>query len=176
MDQGGGCIPKEKLAAIIELTGEFPEKGTGFSATKDGQQYELQLGNQMRVMEQAQKCRFYMDVTRILFENAHGHNWRVLQHGITGAIKMVSERFIEMLDESSVDQNNGHTLPVGPLSGELPGAFWYNNITAIYIMPRSEDDCGKLVGHLERIKICEVENSERTDVPETEEEEETEET
>lgn len=133
----------------------------------------MQLENQMHVMEEASRCKYYMDITRILFENAHGNHWRVLQHKTTGAIKMISERFIEMIDESSVDQNNGHTLPEGPLSGSLPGVFWKNNIMALYVTPRSEDGYKNLISYLEGIEINEVENNERTDVPETEEEEET---
>lgn len=171
----GGCIPKEKLAAIIELIGDLPETGTGFSATKDGQQYELQLENQMHVMEEAKKCMFNMDVTKILLENIHGNHWRVLQHRLTRKIRMISERFIEMIDESSVDQNNGHTMPEGSVCGNLPGVFWSNNIMAMYVMPRSEDGIKNLISHLETIDINEVENNEWTDVSETETEEEKEE-
>ena len=33
-----GWIPKKELASIIELTGEMPEPGQGFKATKEGNQ------------------------------------------------------------------------------------------------------------------------------------------
>lgn len=168
-----GQIPKEKLAAIIEFVGEIPEDETGFCATKDGQQYELQLEDQMHVMVEAMKCKCAMEITTLLFENTHGNKWRVLQNPETGQIKMINERFIEMIDMKSVDQENGHTFPEGPLVGNTEGVFWMNNIMALYVMPRREDGYENLIRFLESIEINKVENNEWINVPEENVEEET---
>lgn len=173
---GGGCIPKEKLAAIIEIIGELPELGEAFSAGDDGQQYEFPWNDTYNVIKNAEDCTYKMNVTKIIMMSKQGSPWRVLQHQYTGAIQMIHERFIQMIDDKEVDEKNGHTKTEGPLSGKMPGVFWKNNIMALYVMPRREDDAAELVKFLEGIDINEVMSGERTDVSEDTRKEETEET
>lgn len=150
-----GHIPKEKLAAIIELIGELPEAGIAFSVTSDGQQYELQWNDLYSAMENATNCDCEMDITKIMIENKHGTVTRVLQRPGIGAICMINEKFISMIDNGAVDDRNGHTQAEGPLCGPYPGVFWMNNVMALHVLPIVDDDLYKLVKYLEGININE---------------------
>lgn len=78
-----GEIPKEKLAAIIELIGELPEEGVFFRAEKDGQQYEFAWGEENDVLGNAERCGMHAEVTGMILEIGDTHA-RVLQINETG--------------------------------------------------------------------------------------------
>lgn len=146
-------IPKEKLAAIIELVGEIPEQGVAYRATKDGQQYELEWNEFYETMENAKKCDRELEVTRMIIEGKQDADSRVLQDPDTGKIRLINEAFIRMLDNSKVESKKGHTEAVGPVCSRMPGAFWYNNIMALHVMERTDDASMRLIEFLEGIDI-----------------------
>lgn len=139
--------------------------GEAFTADGNGQQYELPWSETFNVIKNAEKCMFNMNVTKVVVMSGRDNPWRVLQHQHTGAIRMISERFIQMIDDKEVDERNGHTKAEGPLSGKMQGVFWKNNVMALYVMPRMEDDVEGLIRFLEGIDINGVMTS-GDDVPE----------
>lgn len=171
-----GQIPKEKLAAIIELVGELPEPGEAYRATKDGQQYELQWTDLYDAMENAKKCQYEMDITRVIIEGKVDADSRILQHSETGVIQLIDEKIIQMISNKEVDAKKGHTEVIGPVCGRLPGVFWYNNTMALYVMPRTDDISIRLIRFLEGIDINAESKNTWPDVPENTHEEEAEET
>lgn len=148
-----GHIPKEKLAAIIELIGGIPLEGENMQIDKSGEQYELQGNDLYNVIENAQSCTESLEVTDIIIEFPHGGQARALQHKETGFIRLVSEQFIKMIDNKEVNEREGHSKYEGPFTGRLPGIFWRNNIMALYVMPFSEDGYIKLIHYLENYDL-----------------------
>lgn len=148
-----GQIPKEKLAAIIELIGELPESGMAFSATSDGQQYELPWNDYYDAMANAERCGQEIEVTKVMIETKQRTVCRALQSPETGAVCLINEKFIQMLDNGAVDDRNGHTEAEGPLGGNSPGVFWKNNVMALHVWPISDDDLHPLIEYLEAINI-----------------------
>lgn len=152
-----GCIPKKELASIIELTGEMPEAGQGFRATKAGNQYELPWNEVYMVMDNAEKCDAGMDITPLILKYKDGVQARILQSPENGTIVLINEKFIDMIDNTVVDYESGETQAEGPMiSGRIQGIFWKNNTMALHVYPRTDDENKKLLGYLEAFDIMDA--------------------
>lgn len=81
--------PKKELASIIELTGEMPEPGEGFKATKDGNQYELPWREAYAAMTHAMECEEYMEVTPMTLKYKNGQQARILQNPVNKTIVLI---------------------------------------------------------------------------------------
>lgn len=147
-----GGIPKKELAAVIELTGELPDKGSGFNATKTGNQYELQNNPIYRVLENAEECKEKLEVTKLIVET-RGKKGRILQSGLTGEITVVNEQFIDMIDASYMDYENGEAYLSGPMVGKHYGVFWSSNSMAMHVLPRNDEAATGLIKRLEGFRI-----------------------
>lgn len=148
-----GMIPKKELASIIELTGGLPEKGEAFRATKMGNQYEIPWREAYDAMGNAQSCDDAMEITPLILDQAW-HQARILQNTDNGTIVLINERFIDMIDNTVIDYENGETQAEGPLiSGKIQGVFWRNNIMALHVYPREDEENRKLLGFLETFDI-----------------------
>lgn len=151
-----GWIPKKELASIIELTGEMPELGEGFKATKEGNQYELPWHEAYAAMTHAMECEEYMEVTPITLKYKSGQQARILQNPNNGTIALVSERFIDIIDNTVVEYSKGELQAEGPMiSGKMQGAFWRNGTMALHVYPRTDDENKRLIGYLEAFDIIE---------------------
>lgn len=149
-----GCILKKGLASIIELTGELPEPGTGFKATKAGNQYEMQWREEFSAWENANTCDEEVEITPLTLKYASGQQARILQKVKDGQIILVNERFIEMVDNTEVEYEDGETQAVGPLtSRKYLGVFWKNERMALHVYPRTDDENRELIGYLEAFDI-----------------------
>lgn len=149
-----GEIPKKELAAIIELTGELPEKGEGFKATKDGNQYEFQWSDICDTMKNAEECDDKMEITPLTLKYITGEQARILQHKVNGIIVLINEKFLDMIDNTAVKYQEGETQSEGPyIHGKYPGVFWKNNVMALYVMPRKDEENKHLLGYLEAFDI-----------------------
>lgn len=147
-----GQIPKKELAAIIELTGEMPEEGSGFKATETGNQYELQSNPVYKVLKNAQECKEKLEVTKLIVE-ARGAKGRILQSELTGGITVINEQFIDMIDIACMDYENGEAGLEGPLVGKHIGVFWRDNIMALHVFPRNDEAAAGLLKQLETFRI-----------------------
>ncbi len=153
-------IPKKELAAIIELTGELPGIGEGFEATKAGNQYELQWGEEHNAMKMANECEDQIEVTPVTLKYASGVQARILQDPANRSIILVNEKFIEMIDNAVVEYENGEMQAQGPLIGRKTGVYWKNDIMALRVMPRTDDQNAALLGYLEQFNIIKGGNTE----------------
>lgn len=149
-----GWIPKKELASIIELTGEMPEPGEGFKATKEGNQYELPWHEAYAAMTHAMECEENMEVTPVTLKYKNGQQARILQNPVNKTIVLISERFIDIVDNSVVQYNEGEFQAEGPMiSGKMQGVFWRNDTMALHVYPRADDGNKRLIGYLEEFNI-----------------------
>lgn len=148
-----GYIPKKELAAIIELTGEIPEKGAGFTSTKSGNQYEIQEDVLVDVRGIAEACERCVNVTTLSVNTQTGVAERVLQAPDTNRIYLINEKFIEMLDNTRIRHSDGEIEAEGPLLGPLGGVFWKNNMMVLHVLCRESKE-KELVAYLEGIRIA----------------------
>lgn len=150
-----GRIAKKELGAIIELTGELPEPGKGFLSTKGGNQYEIWESVMRDVMGNARNCRQTPDVTKVLIRTEQGTLARVLQDHDMGKITLLNEAFINLIDERAVEQSE--SFPVGPMTGDAEGVYWFNDIMAFMALPVDLEysKTEKLIGNLEKFPIQE---------------------
>lgn len=149
-----GCISKKGLASIIELTGELPKPGTGFEATKAGNQYEMQWRGEFSAWENANACDEMVEITPLILKYSSGQQARILQKAKDGRIVLVNERLVEMIDNTEVEYEDGETQAVGPLmSRKYPGVFWKNERMALHAYPRTDDENKNLIGYLEAFDI-----------------------
>lgn len=149
-----GCIPKKGLASIIELTGELPEPGEAFKATKEGNQYEVPWNEMYNAMGNAEECKEHVDITPLTLKYRTGQQARILQNPSNNTIILINERFIDIIDNTAVEYSNGEIQAEGPMiSGRMQGVFWKNNIMALYVCPRTNDENKRLIKYLEAFDI-----------------------
>ena len=149
-----GWIPKKELASIIELTGEMPEPGEGFKATKAGNQYELPWHEAYAAMTHAMECEEYMEVTPMTLKYKNGQQARILQNPANKTIVLISERFIDIIDNTVVEYDKEEFQAEGPMiSGKMQGVFWRNDTMALHVYPRTDDGNKRLIGYLEAFDI-----------------------
>ena len=149
-----GWIPKKELASIIELTGEMPEPGEGFKATKAGNQYELPWHEAYAAMTHAMECEEYMEVTPMTLKYKNGQQARILQNPVNKTIVLIGERFIDIIDNTVVEYDKGEFQAEGPMiSGKMQGIFWRNDTMALHVYPRTDDENKELIRHIEAFYI-----------------------
>lgn len=149
-----GWIPKKELASIIELTGEMPEPGEGFKATKAGNQYELPWHEAYAAMTHAMECEEHMEVTPMTLKYKNGQQARILQNPANKTIVLIGERFIDIIDNTVVEYDKGEFQAEGPMiSGKMQGVFWRNDTMALHVYPRTDDGNKRLIGYLEAFDI-----------------------
>ena len=149
-----GWIPKKELASIIELTGEIPEPGEGFKATKAGNQYELPWREAYAAMTHAMECEEYMEVTPMTLKYKNGQQARILQNPVNKTIVLIGERFIDIIDNTVVEYDKGEFQAEGPMiSGKMQGIFWRNDTMALHVYPRTDDENKELIRHIEAFDI-----------------------
>ena len=149
-----GWIPKKELASIIELTGEMPEPGEGFKATKAGNQYELPWREAYAAMTHAMECEEYMEVTPMTLKYKNGQQARILQNPVNKTIVLIGERFIDIIDNTVVEYDKGEFQAEGPMiSGKMQSIFWRNDTMALHVYPRTDDENKELIRHIEAFDI-----------------------
>lgn len=117
-------IPKELKAAIIELSGDLPEKGEAFETSKDrDNQYEMEMTVE-NIPESANRCDAELQKTQILWD-CH-HLKRVYQKD--NVIVLVPEAACQMIDLSAIDRDAGEFAPVGPMIDQKKphDVYWAN--------------------------------------------------
>lgn len=149
-----GWIPKKELAAIIELTGELPAAGAAFTASKNGNQYELEFLGEKDTMQLAWHCDMELDITPIVLKYDTGQQARVLQRQDNGKIVLINERFMDMINNGVVEYGKGESQAEGPfIHPEKTGIFYRNDTMAMRIMPRIDDKNIRLLEYLEEFDV-----------------------
>lgn len=120
-------IPNQIKAAIIELTGEFPEEGEVFNATKDGNQMQMDVNNRVIVETDPDKMR----ITSILINSSNGKRMRILQDE-EKRIVLIDEEFISMVDNTMINAEEGETSAEGPFYKNNK-INWENNVSRMAV-------------------------------------------
>lgn len=126
-------LTKKEKAAIIELTGDLPEKGEGFSSTKEGNQYEITENRLLRVMEDARETEKWMTQTLLFMKMTGGKIVNILQDPATGKIKMIDQFITSSVSDDAIDDLNGECNLEGPLLGPVGDVIWRNNWMALRV-------------------------------------------
>lgn len=126
-------IPNQIKAAIIELTGEFPEEGEIFNATKDGNQMQMDINNMVTVESNLKKLK----VTRLLIN--YEKQMRMLQDEKSNEIALLDETFVAMIDNKEINAEEGESLAKGPFI-KNKAVYWKNNVSSMkaYVIQPNE--------------------------------------
>jgi hypothetical protein len=164
-------VPKELLAAIIELAGTVPDLGERFNSTKEGNQMEM-----ANLTIRGRDCQTEYMVTDMILVAASGVHQRILQNYGTGKIQAVNEAFIMLIDQGEIDKKAGETEPGGPYLSEYE-AMWENNVMRFKVRTRRDDENREILKKLEEaVDLTPWRmRTQSDDVPEDGDEEETEE-
>lgn len=98
-------LDKKALTAVIELTGEMPEDGEAFKATKEANQYEINEvhWNLIDATEQYEDEEEKLTVTRLVLNKYPcGQTMRILQ-AEDKRVDVLGEGFIQAIDPASMN-------------------------------------------------------------------------
>lgn len=140
-----GKINKENLAAIIEFTGELPKEGTGANISKTGNQGSFVLKD----VDIQNIDTDFVGISRITLTTSQDERVRLLQDD-EGNIYPIYEDILKLIDPSKIDKNLGETLPDGPFIMKDGTIMWRNNIMALKVHPRMDENYKELVDYLEK--------------------------
>ena len=140
-----GKINKENLAAIIEFVGELPREGTGANISRKGNQGSFTLKD---IDIQAIDTDF-VGISRITLTTSQDERVRLLQDD-EGNIYPIYEDVLKLIDPSKIDKNLGETLPDGPFIMKDGTIMWKNNIMALKVYPRRDNNYKDLTDYLEK--------------------------
>ena len=151
-------LDKKELAAVIELTGEMPEDGGAFKATKEANQYEISEvhWNLIDATEQYEDEEEKLTVTRlVLNKHPYGQTMRVLQ-AEDGRVDVLGEGFIQAIDPS-VDEHRLRIRDRGPfINRRFPKqVYWKSEATTLTAFLYDRDDMKEkdLLDYLQNTKI-----------------------
>ena len=145
-------IPKKTLGDIIALTGELPEKGERFRATKEGNQMET--GLPLTVSEEGFENKDMLTVTDLILFGKEGTAQRLLQDELTGNIYAVNNAFIAIVNNALIDEQNGEHRVERPYFNPITGILWKNNVCKMRAAFRSNDEKNiKIMKNLEGVDI-----------------------
>ena len=145
-------IPKKTLGDIIALTGELPEKGEWFRATKEGNQMET--GLPLTVSEEGFENKDMLTITDLILFGKEGTAQRLLQDELTGNIYAVNNAFIAIVNNGLIDEQNGEHRVEIPYFNPITGILWKNNVCKMRAAFRSNDEKNvKIMKNIEGVDI-----------------------
>ena len=150
MDVKREFLPKQILAQIYELAGEFPDVGERFEATKEGNQ--MQMGMSKAVSEEG--FDEMIEVTRILIIGKNEVQQRVLQN-TKGNIYIVNNAFVNIADNSATDLENGEYSVDKPFFNHLKGILWKNNVARFHACWRRDENHERILAELTQVDLTE---------------------
>ena len=118
-------IPKKVKEAVMELTGELPEEGKLFKATKDGNQYEIPENPEWDIHRGLKEADRRYVVTPVVLNDSRYDTFRFLQQAGAGPIRVIKEDFISLIDLAEIDYNHGEDTPAGPYGREDGYQFFW---------------------------------------------------
>ncbi len=150
-----GYITKKELGAIIELTGEMPEAGKGFNATREGNQYEIWEDEERNIMEHAVKCKMFLNVTDLCIRVPYGKAMiRVLQDPEGGTVMLMNEQIVNLIDIRAIGEQED--APVGPamINNESNVCWW--SATMAFTAARYNPSGSKLQNLVDCLKQVDI--------------------
>lgn len=149
MDVRMDFLPKQILACIIELTGEIPEEGERYKATKDGNQQEINL----RMQVDKDGYQEGIEVTKMILIGKQGTHQRILQER-TGGIFIIHNVFVEIADNSALEEERGEYEVIAPLYSKT-GILWMNNVARFHAYWRSDENHERILAELTQLDLTE---------------------
>lgn len=144
-------IPKRTLGDIIALAGELPEPGERFTATKEGNQIELEMP--VEVDDSAFSEHKTLTVTDMLLIGTMGTVQRMLQDEDTGDIYAVNNVFVNIVDNGQIEEDKGEYRVERPYFHKGYGILWQNNVCKLRAHFRSDDKNIKTMKNLKGVDI-----------------------
>ena len=145
-----GFIPKKTLGDLITLVGELPEVGQRYSATKEGLQMEMERN--MRVNDHEFKDET-LTITDVIIVGTQGVHQRLLQDESTGDIYPVNNVFVQIVDNSMIEEDKGEYSVEFPFFHRGYGVLWKNNVCKLRVHFRSDDKNSKILKELRGVDI-----------------------
>lgn len=150
MDVKREFMPKQILACLIELTGEIPEIGERFRATKEGNQQEMQLDMEV----DASGFHEGIEVTKLMLYGKQDAVQRLLQTK-QGDVYLLNNAFVVIADNSSVQEDRGEYRVTSPLFNATRGLLWANNVARFHAFWRSDENHERLIAEMSQIDLSE---------------------
>lgn len=144
-------IPKRTLGDIIALIGELPAPGERFTATKEGNQLEMEMP--LRVKDEPFRENNTLTITDVLLVGTRGTIQRLLQDESTGNIYVVNNVFVEIIDNAMLDKGNGEYPVTDPFFSPVYGILWQNNVCKLRAAFRSDEKNNKVLENLKGVDI-----------------------
>jgi len=146
-----GIYPKRTLGDIIALIGELPRPGERFTATKEGNQLEMELP--LKVKEEPFRENDTLTITDVLLVGTSGTIQRLLQDESTGNIYAVNNVFVAIVDNAMIDEDKGEYSVTEPFFNPAYGILWQNNVCKLRATFRSDDKNNKVLESLKGVDI-----------------------
>ena len=149
-------LDKKALAAVIELTGEIPEEGGAFKATKDGNQYEIGEVHQGLIDVTEQCDEEEVTVTRLVLNKyPYGQTMRILQ-AEDRRVEVLGEEFIKAIDPASMNTDYEYEIEGPFINCHFPKqVYWRSEATTMTAFLYARDDMKEkdLLDYLQNTKI-----------------------
>lgn len=149
---------KKGTGAVIELTGEMPEDGGAFKATKEANQYEINEvhWNLIDATEQYEDEEEKLTVTRlVLNKHPYGQTMRVLQ-AEDKRVDVLGEGFIQAIDPASMNTEYEWEIEGPFINRHFPKqVYWKSEVTTLTAFLYDRDDMKEkdLLDYLQNTKI-----------------------
>lgn len=140
-------MPKEILAAVLELTGWIPETGESYCATKEGNQVDI---NRKEVSVDAEEEIAVTDLTI----DRNGISQRILQDECRGNILLVHDRLIDIVDNTEIEGEKGECTAEGPFY-RANDILYENNVMRWHVCARKDERKDSLLKELSKINLME---------------------
>ena len=147
MDIKRALMPKELLAAIIELAGELPGAGERYICDKGGNQ--LEFGKPMEINPEG--CETEYIVTNVTLLSGTGTEQRILQNYGTGDIELINEVFVDLIYKAEKDLSMPE--PAGPYCRPGMCALWDNGLMRFKAYLRHDDENEEMLKELSNVDL-----------------------
>lgn len=144
-------IPKRTMGDIIALIGELPKPGERFTATKEGNQIEMELT--LRVKDELFSEKDTLTITDVILVGTSGTIQRLLQDEATGNIYAVNNAFVAIVDNDLIDKDKGEYSVTEPFFNPAYGILWKNNVCKLRAHFRLDDKNNKVMDNLKGVDI-----------------------
>lgn len=140
-------MPKELLAAIIELAGELPGAGERYICDKGGNQ--LEFGKPMEINPEGYETEYI--VTNVTLLSGTGTEQRILQNYGTGDIELINEVFVDLIYKAEKDLSMPE--PAGPYCRPGMCALWDNGLMRFKAYLRHDDENEEMLKELSNVDL-----------------------
>ena len=140
-------IPKVILAQLVELFGKIPLPGECLKMN-DGESEDTRI--QKKIDDTPYEDEIL--VTNVIIMSGRTA-CRVMQDPYTGQIVLIQNRFIDLIDKTAIEENEGE--PSIAYYNKNLGVYWHNSTMKFRVMHCRNEKAEKIIKHLEQISLTE---------------------